>query len=66
MNLVLDNTVEVDVRPKAKGGVEKRTPLGRILLKGDTITAVLSPSAAPRAAAPAVAAEGDAAAAMAE
>ncbi len=40
MNLVLDGAEEVDSRAKAKGGAVKRKALGRILLKGDNITAV--------------------------
>ncbi|DBA02363.1 TPA: hypothetical protein N0F65_007182 [Lagenidium giganteum] len=36
MNLVLDDADEVDVKNM------KRTPLGRILLKGDTITLIMS------------------------
>jgi hypothetical protein len=53
MNLVVDNATEVDAR--GKSGV-KRTALGRILLKGDTISAVVSPPVAraePATAAPA-------------
>ena len=39
MNLVLDSTEEIS---KGKGKmVEKRTALGRLLLKGDNITAIL-------------------------
>jgi hypothetical protein len=40
MNLVLDGVEEIDSRPKARGGAPKRKALGRILLKGDNITAV--------------------------
>lgn len=36
MNLVLDDAEELDVKNL------KRTPLGRILLKGDTITLMMS------------------------
>ena len=36
MNLVLDNAEELDVKQK------KRTPLGRILLKGDNVTLIMN------------------------
>lgn len=41
MNLTLDDAFEVDMK-KSVGDANKRTSLGRILLKGDTITLMMN------------------------
>ena len=40
MNLVVDEAEEVEVIPKGSSKKGSRRPLGRILLKGDNVTAI--------------------------
>ncbi len=56
MNLVLEGAEEVVKGKGAGGAAERRSALGRLLLKGDNITAI---TGVPAAAAAAAAAAGD-------
>ena len=47
MNLVLEGTEEV---VRGKGGVERRSAMGKLLLKGDNITAILGAGQSPSSA----------------